>query len=108
MTYVDVTLTPAATYTYVHNGQIYDQIASTLAAHGNWQYVEYVDAISGADTYRRHVWRCKSAGSGLPSDFYVMFQTRFVTATGVYSQTQPVCLMLAEGYSGGGAVQTRI
>lgn len=101
MTYVDTTLTPAATYTYVHNGQIYDQIATTLTAHGNWQYVEYVDATSGGNTFRRHVWRCKSAGSGLPSDFYVMFQTQFVTATGVYSTSTPVYLAMAEAYSSG-------
>lgn len=101
MTYVDTTLTPAATYTYVHNGQIYDQIATTLGAHSNWQYVEYVDATNSGTTYRRHVWRCKSAGTGLPSDFYVMFQTQFVTATGVYSTITPVQMTLAEGYSSG-------
>lgn len=100
MAYVDTMLTPVTNYSYVHNGQTYDAIATALVANGNWQYIEYVDSISAPNTYRRHVWKCKATGSGLSADYYVVFETVFTTATGLYLLSTPVKVYLGETYTG--------
>lgn len=87
MSFQDITLTPASGYSYVHCGQVYAAIAARLAAHSAWEYVEYVDYVSGANTTRTHVWKCKSAVSGLAADYFVLFTLRFTTVGTVYQTT---------------------
>jgi hypothetical protein len=100
MTYVDVTLTPEASYSYVNNRQVYDAVATAMTTHPAWDYIGYADSTSGANTYRRHVWRCTAAQSGLTNSYYVVFEVQFVTATGLYSTAWKIPVYMAEGYSG--------
>lgn len=85
MSFIDTTITPAAGFTYVNNGQMYDAIATQLAAHAAWSLVDTVDYVSGVTTTRNYVWKCSSLVSGLPLDFYLDFQVDFTTIGTVYS-----------------------
>jgi hypothetical protein len=104
MTYVDVTLTPEATYTYVNCRQVYDAIAGAMTTHPAWDFIESVDAVSGGTTYRRYVWRCTAAQSGLSANFFVVFEVPFTTATGPvtgWATTTLVRVYLGETYAAG-------
>jgi len=87
VSFIDTTITPAAGFTYVHNGQIYDAIATQLAAHSAWSLVDTVDYVFSTTTTRNYVWKCSSLVSGLPLDFYLDFQVDFTTIGTVYSTT---------------------
>ena len=87
MSFIDTTITPAAGFTYVNNGQIYDAIATQLAAHAAWSLVDTVDYVTGATTVRTYVWKCSSLVSGLPLDFYLGFSVYVTTIGWVYSTT---------------------
>lgn len=97
MSYIDTTLTPEAGYTYVNQRQCYDAIAAQLAAHAAWVLVETVDYVPATYTHRTWVWKCKAASSGLPSDFFVTFTARMITATGVWDVTGAPYLQMSMG-----------
>lgn len=107
MTYVDTTLTVQGGYTNINHGQIYTTLATAMTANGNWEYLEFMDAISGGTTYRRYVWRCKAAGSGLGADFYVVFEVPFTTSTGLFLTTTQIRVWIAAGYTGGSGVLSK-
>ncbi len=107
MTFVDTTITPEAGYTYINHRQMYDMVASGMTTHPAWDYVESVDAISGAVTYRRYVWKCRADQSGLMADFFVVFEVPFLTATGQItgwytgSSGQYIRVYMGETYAAG-------
>lgn len=84
MSYLDTTLTFEAGYTQVNHRQVYDVIAAQMAALPAWTFIESVDVINGADTFRIFIWRNNKAVSGLTKDWHVAFQYRFTTAGTVY------------------------
>lgn len=100
MTYVDVTLTPEATYSFVNARQVYDVVAGAMTTHPAWDFVEFKDATNGP-TYRRYVWKCTAAQSGLSADFYVVFEVPFVTTNTVWATNQTIRVWMGETYSAG-------
>jgi hypothetical protein len=104
MSYTDTTITPASGYTYVHQGQVYVAIATALGAHAAWSLVDTVDYVNTTFTNRSYVWKCSMTYSGLPKDFYVIFQVKFTTIGTVYATNNDgwcVRMFLAEDYSAG-------
>lgn len=102
MTYVDTMLTPAGGYTYVNNDQVYQVVAGAMTTHPAWDFVETAtDYVTGGNIYRHHVWKCNAAVSGLPSDFFVVFEVRIVQASGLFAVGVPTYALLCEGYSAG-------
>lgn len=98
MSYVDTTLVPASGYSYVHTKQVYDMIAAQLGAHAGWTFIESVDYVAAPNTTTTYVWRCNSATSGLPANFFVGFSLTFTTIGPVYQTSGLVSMSLFEKY----------
>lgn len=102
MSYTDNLLVAdiASGYQTVNDKQWYDAFAAQLATHPAWELVEGPVAFvfNGTTTYLHYVWRNKSAVSGLPNDFYVIFRISVATGGGAYGQARGVDLALAEQY----------
>lgn len=99
MSYTDTTLSVQASYTNIHQKQVYDVIAAQLGAHAAWSLVDTVDAIVSTLTYRTYVWKCSAAGSGLTADFYVAFRLNFTTSTGLWSTNSYLQVYVWETYN---------
>lgn len=114
MSYLYTTLTPEATYTYINQMQVYNTIATELAAHSAWELVESVDSTRTASyKCRRFVWKNKSSVSGLAADYYVIFDVFAQDTTGtkwdetVYNQ-EYLRVYLAENYDSGTNVASNL
>lgn len=111
MSYVDTVHAVQANYSFIHNKQVYDTIATQLGAHAAWQFIESVDFVSGTTTYTTYVWKNKSTASGLTADFYVGFMVQYANNVGAglgYSGTVPVRVYLFEQYNSTTHTATKI